>query len=275
MDPSAAKFSLSETPTGSPTKADATTHFASDELDLATISLDSEVHNAAPPEQPAASGAAQTADVTEEAPAAPAAPAPSAEDVVPTTTAAAAAAPTATFSQPPPELPKASPVKVRAAHSTKPADQQHTSTCNTVPCSHTCCVQVWVKDAEKVAGKLLASHISCLVRTECSKECALAVQAAVAGAAAAGSAEEAAAADSPSQQQQQPGPVGEGLVVFEVRRRFDDFELLSRLLKGHFRGYFIPRLPPRCVLGVSVGGVSCLVVAGLAARAPLALAVGS
>jgi hypothetical protein len=34
-------------------------------------------------------------------------------------------------------------------------------------------------------------------------------------------------------------------VVFEVRRRFDDFELLSRLLKAHYRGYFIPRLPPR------------------------------
>lgn len=103
-----------------------------------------------------------------------------------------------------------------------------------------------MKDAEKVAGKLLASHISCLVRTECSKECALATQAAVAGAAAAGSAEEVTAGDSPSKRQQQPGPL-EGLVVFEVRRRFDDLELLSRLLKGHFRGYFIPRLPPRCV----------------------------
>jgi hypothetical protein len=37
--------------------------------------------------------------------------------------------------------------------------------------------------------------------------------------------------------------------VFEVRRRFDDFELLSRLLKAHYKGYFIPRLPPRYARG--------------------------
>lgn len=115
MDPTpgVARFDL-ETPTGSPTKADAaaTPHFAPVELadNLATISLDSDVHTAAPPEQPAASGAAPAAKVTGQAPAAPTAPTSHSEGVV-----TAAAPPAATSSQPPPELPRASPVKVRAA----------------------------------------------------------------------------------------------------------------------------------------------------------------
>lgn len=106
-----------------------------------------------------------------------------------------------------------------------------------------------MKDPEKVSGKLLASHISCLVRTECRQDCPLAAGAAAPSTTAAsttesGTAPVATAGESASgQQQQEQAP--EGLQVFEVRRRFDDFELLARLLKAHYRGYFIPRLPPR------------------------------
>lgn len=108
--PGVAKFDL-ETPTKAYAADAATQHFAPVELadNLATISLDSEVHPPAPP-NPAASGAAPAAEVTEQAPAAPAAPTSHSEGVV-----TAAAPPAATLSQPPPELPSASPVKVRAA----------------------------------------------------------------------------------------------------------------------------------------------------------------
>lgn len=122
-----------------------------------------------------------------------------------------------------------------------------------------------MKDPEKVAersrlGVSLGSYINCLVRTECSKTCSLASGAAVVAAAAAadGSSPTAAAAAAGSsdpegrataggqgQQQHQGQQASEGVAVFEVQRRFDDFDALSRLLKGHFRGYFIPRLPPR------------------------------
>lgn len=68
-------------------------------------------------------------------------------------------------------------------------------------------VKVVVKDAEKVAEKsklgLPGSHISCLVHTECKRDCALAA---------------AAAGDDTSSSSNQ-------LQVFEVRRRFDDFEV--------------------------------------------------
>lgn len=109
-------------------------------------------------------------------------------------------------------------------------------------------VQVWVKDPEKVSGKLLASHISCLVRTECRQDCPLAAGAAAPGTSASSTADSeitAAAAGEAAGGQQQQQQTPEGVQVFEVRRRFDDFELLSRLLKAHYRGYFIPRLPPR------------------------------
>jgi hypothetical protein len=63
----------------------------------------------------------------------------------------------------------------------------------------------------------------------------------------AGSAE--AGGDSPSkrakQQQEQQGASDGAVAAFEVRRRFDEFEVLSRVLKAHYKGYFIPRLPPR------------------------------
>jgi len=122
---------------------------------------------------------------------------------------------------------------------------------------------VWVKDPEKVAersrlGVSLGSHVNCLVRTECSKTCSLASGAAAvaaaaaadgssptAAAAAAGSSDPEARATAGGQGQQQGQQAPEGVAVFEVRRRFDDFDALSRLLKGHFRGYFIPRLQPR------------------------------
>jgi hypothetical protein len=114
-------------------------------------------------------------------------------------------------------------------------------------------VQVWVKDPEKVSGKLLASHISCLVRTECKLDCPIAAGAAAPGTSApstTGSGVTATATgeagDSQQQQQQhQQQQSPERVQAFEVRRRFDDFELLARLLKAHHRGYFIPRLPPR------------------------------
>lgn len=112
---------------------------------------------------------------------------------------------------------------------------------------------MWVRDPEKVSGKLLGSHISCSVRTECSSGCTLAAGAVVpaavgpsSGAAAGSAAAEAGGSSSPSKQAALQQGGGEGVAVFEVRRRFDDFEVLSRLLKSHFRGYFIPRLPPRC-----------------------------
>lgn len=112
-----------------------------------------------------------------------------------------------------------------------------------------------------MSGKLLAGHISCVVRTECSSSSPLAAGAATSSAVpasshsasdAVGSAAAEAGGDSPSkqarrQQEQQAG--SEGVTAFEVKRRFDDFEVLARLLRGpQFKGYFIPRLPPRYIM---------------------------
>jgi hypothetical protein len=88
-------------------------------------------------------------------------------------------------------------------------------------------VKVVVKDAEKSheRSRLMPfSHtITCLVRTECASDCALACSAA------------SAAATGGHQQHS----------TFEVRRRFEDFPALAGLLRSHFKGYFLPALPAR------------------------------
>lgn len=87
-----------------------------------------------------------------------------------------------------------------------------------------CVLQVWVKDPEKVEvsriGVTFASYVTYLVRTECSSHVFP-------------DAGELSAASKA------------GVHVFEVRRRFADFEMLHRLMRSHYRGYFLPPLPDK------------------------------
>jgi hypothetical protein len=104
---------------------------------------------------------------------------------------------------------------------------------------------VWVRDPEKVA-KGFGSYITYLLRTETS----LSIFGTAPAAAAADTAEEPPAAEAAAAQ---PGSgaarrVREGVQVWEVRRRFGDFEELHRLLRRQFRGYFLPPLPDRAGL---------------------------
>jgi hypothetical protein len=110
---------------------------------------------------------------------------------------------------------------------------------------------VWVRDPEKVA-KGFGSYITYLLRTETSLS--------IFGTAPTTTPTAAAAADAPAEDMSaakaagvQPGSgaarrVREGLQVWEVRRRFGDFEELHRLLRRQFRGYFLPPLPDRAGL---------------------------
>jgi hypothetical protein len=110
-----------------------------------------------------------------------------------------------------------------------------------------------VRDPEKVA-KGFGSYITYLLRTETSLS--------IFGTAPVTTPTAAAAPDTPAEDRYvsaaeaaavQPGSgaarrVREGLQVWEVRRRFGDFEELHRLLRRQFRGYFLPPLPDRAGL---------------------------
>jgi hypothetical protein len=110
---------------------------------------------------------------------------------------------------------------------------------------------VWVRDPEKVA-KGFTSYITYLLRTETSLSVFGSAPAAVHAAAAstADAAEDDAAAGEAAAAQSGGSSsaarrVREGVQVWEVRRRFADFEELHRLLRRQFRGYFLPPLPDK------------------------------
>lgn len=86
-----------------------------------------------------------------------------------------------------------------------------------------------MKDPEKVEvsriGVAFSSYVTYLLKTECT---------------------------SGSLEATQQGPADDttsssrgGTQVYEVRRRFADFEMLHRLLKSHHKGYFLPPLPDK------------------------------
>eukprot|EP00878_Enallax_costatus_P021710 GHUV01023001.1.p1 GENE.GHUV01023001.1~~GHUV01023001.1.p1 ORF type:complete len:224 (+),score=57.71 GHUV01023001.1:303-974(+) len=85
-------------------------------------------------------------------------------------------------------------------------------------------IKVWVKNPEKHEvsriGVTFHSYVTYLLRTECSSHIF----------------PDAAEASTGAK---------EGAHVFEVRRRFADFEMLHRLLRSHYRGYFLPPLPDK------------------------------
>ncbi|WIA09189.1 hypothetical protein OEZ85_008600 [Tetradesmus obliquus] len=117
-------------------------------------------------------------------------------------------------------------------------------------------VKVWVRDPEKVA-RGFSSYVTYLLRTETSLSVfGTAPAPSHAAASTADAAESNAAGDTAAAQ---PGSSGsssssaarrlrEGVQVWEVRRRFADFEELHRLLRRQFRGYFLPPLPDRAGL---------------------------
>eukprot|EP00879_Flechtneria_rotunda_P015770 GHRR01016492.1.p1 GENE.GHRR01016492.1~~GHRR01016492.1.p1 ORF type:complete len:382 (+),score=119.76 GHRR01016492.1:189-1334(+) len=115
----------------------------------------------------------------------------------------------------------------------------------TAPSQGEAAVKVWVKDPEKVErsriGITFTSYVTYLVRTECSPGVFL-------------NAASATSSTAPAQSSRA------STQVFEVRRRFSDFDVFHRLLKSHYRGYFIPPLPDKAFLESKLVGGNFLQV---------------